>query len=171
MTIFKETVFAIISSLSDPKISSPTSVSGHESGLEVVEVAPDLTPPVRLEGSACVYALIISGGSGSDVVYVGETESILQRLRQHRYNQELTTRIAERSDEVEFQLTATNNANVACLQSGLGKESKFWSLISPVSNKSIARLVESRLIARLKKEGYVVQMGRDQHHLLFSRSI
>ena len=42
-------------------------------------------PPASLEGSACVYILIIHGETArdGDRVYVGETESIRQRLVEH----------------------------------------------------------------------------------------
>ena len=56
-------------------------ISGTRNGM-VVE--PGYEPPVSLEGRACVYVLVLHGqGSASDRVYVGETESIRQRLKQH----------------------------------------------------------------------------------------
>jgi hypothetical protein len=56
-------------------------ISGTRTGA-VVEAG--FQPPAALEGRACVYVLLLHGnGSAGDKVYVGETESIRQRLGQH----------------------------------------------------------------------------------------
>ena len=48
-------------------------------------VLPDADPPSILEGSSVVYVLHIDFGGGIPALfYVGETESIRQRLAQHR---------------------------------------------------------------------------------------
>jgi len=41
-------------------------------------------PPAKLEGNSCVYVLHLEKGNEPDIFYVGETESIHQRLSQHR---------------------------------------------------------------------------------------
>ena len=41
-------------------------------------------PPVSYEGRCCVYILLLKHLDGPDTLYVGETESIQQRLKQHR---------------------------------------------------------------------------------------
>ena len=56
-------------------------ISGTRTGA-VVEAG--FKPPTALEGRACVYVLLLHGnGPAGDKVYVGETESIRQRLEQH----------------------------------------------------------------------------------------
>ena len=48
-------------------------------------VHPNADPPTVLEGSSVVYVLHIDFGNGVPALfYVGETESIRQRLAQHR---------------------------------------------------------------------------------------
>ena len=41
-------------------------------------------PPASLEGHSCVYILHLRQGGSPETFYVGETESIRQRLQQHR---------------------------------------------------------------------------------------
>lgn len=43
-------------------------------------------PPPSYEGKSCVYLLVLQRSSQPDSVYVGETESIRQRLQDHRYD-------------------------------------------------------------------------------------
>lgn len=56
-------------------------VSGAE---KVVLVERGYEPPVSLEGKACVYVLHLVSPGRPDELYIGETESIRQRLQQHR---------------------------------------------------------------------------------------
>jgi hypothetical protein len=58
-------------------------------------------PPLHLEGKSCVYVLLIH--QHSDIFYVGQTNSIAQRLRQH----ELTYKPWE-IDSVVFAAPNTN---------------------------------------------------------------
>jgi hypothetical protein len=53
---------------------------------QVTRVEADCDPPVSLEGSSMVYVLHIQRENTPSTFYVGETESIRQRLKEHRYN-------------------------------------------------------------------------------------
>ena len=95
-------------------------------------------PPASLEGRACVYVLILHGDNNGDRVYVGETESIRQRLHQHRSG----------SFGKDY--------------------SRITALIASSPNKSSARGTETLLISTLKAEGYHVDGGgSDGSHRLF----
>jgi len=50
-------------------------------GRTVVRVEPGGMPPPALAAKSCIYALVVDAGAG---VYVGETDSIGERLRKHR---------------------------------------------------------------------------------------
>lgn len=50
----------------------------------IIFVDHDWDPPASLEGSSCVYVLHLEKGNEPDLLYVGETESIRQRLFEHR---------------------------------------------------------------------------------------
>merc|ERR1711871_562037 len=80
-------------------------------------------PPASLEGRACVYVLILHDDSNGDRVYVGETESIRQRLHQHRSG--------------PFGRDYP----------------RITALIASSPNKSSARGTETLLISTLKAEG------------------
>ena len=54
----------------------------EDSPLTVVRSGYD--PPVSFEGRCCVYVLVLQRDFFPDSLYVGETESIQQRLKQHR---------------------------------------------------------------------------------------
>ena len=54
----------------------------EDSSLMVVRSGYD--PPVSFEGRCCVYVLVLQRDFFPDSLYVGETESIQQRLKQHR---------------------------------------------------------------------------------------
>ena len=53
--------------------------------LVTTTVRPGYNPPSSYEGRCCVYVLVLQRASMPDSVYVGETESIRQRLAQHRW--------------------------------------------------------------------------------------
>ena len=57
-------------------------LSGTRDGALLLE--SDFEPPAAYEGSAVVYLLLCTKGSEPPFLYVGETESILERLRTHR---------------------------------------------------------------------------------------
>lgn len=61
---------------------------GHLEGqvleLRATVVEPEQQPPPTYEGSSCVYLLIVRREDQPDTIYIGETESISQRLQQHR---------------------------------------------------------------------------------------
>lgn len=61
---------------------------GHLEGqvleLRATVVEPEQQPPPAYEGSSCVYLLIVRREDQPDTIYIGETESISQRLQQHR---------------------------------------------------------------------------------------
>lgn len=61
---------------------------GHLGGqvleLRATVVEPEQQPPPAYEGSSCVYLLIVRREGQPDTIYIGETESISQRLQQHR---------------------------------------------------------------------------------------
>ena len=61
---------------------------GHLEGqvleLRATVVDPEQQPPPTYEGSSCVYLLIVGRQDQPDTIYIGETESISQRLQQHR---------------------------------------------------------------------------------------
>lgn len=61
---------------------------GHLEGqvleLRATVVEPEQRPPPTYEGSSCVYLLIVRREDQPDTIYIGETESISQRLQQHR---------------------------------------------------------------------------------------
>src|SRR5690606_4697904 len=56
-------------------------VSGTD---KVILVEKGYDPPVSLEGKSCVYVLHLVSRGRPDELYIGETESIRQRLQQHR---------------------------------------------------------------------------------------
>lgn len=56
--------------------------SAGNTGKKSVHIPPLYMPPPSLEGSSCVYILQL-GGSGTRY-YVGETDSLMRRLSQHR---------------------------------------------------------------------------------------
>jgi hypothetical protein len=62
--------------------------NGHLEGqvleLRATVVEPEQQPPPAYEGSSCVYLLIVRREEQPDTIYIGETESISQRLQQHR---------------------------------------------------------------------------------------
>jgi hypothetical protein len=47
-------------------------------------VLPGESPPVMFEGSSCLYVLILQRVTQPDTVYVGETDRMAERLREHR---------------------------------------------------------------------------------------
>ncbi|CAB9512045.1 protein MutS [Seminavis robusta] len=53
------------------------------SGQAPVSIRPGWNPPAALEGHSCVYVLQLANG-GRPSYYVGETDSVQQRLKQHR---------------------------------------------------------------------------------------
>lgn len=53
---------------------------------QIIFVESQEIPPPSLEGQACVYVLILP----SQTLYVGETESIRQRLEQHRISRKIS---------------------------------------------------------------------------------
>lgn len=64
-------------------------------------------PPITLEGQSCVYILLMSSFTSKtlpDQIYIGETESISQRLIQHRRRMKdhhvraLTIKVSNKSD-------------------------------------------------------------------------
>ena len=72
-----------------------------------------------------------------DLLYVGETESIQQRLSQHRQSR---------------------------------KNMLINAIIINLPNKSKARLIESKLIKILQKQGYVIEQDSDANHILFGNN-
>jgi hypothetical protein len=138
---------------------------------DVVYIHDKFEPPAVLEGSSVVYILRISkmhkqalpdlvgkqadnsgsrstttfGTGAADTWYVGETESIAQRLRQHRHR---------------YQLNGGN--------AGAGGGSVVVSAVAVnVPNKSAARRIESTVISRMKSEGFVIERDADESHALF----
>lgn len=53
-------------------------------GTPLMTVRSGYDSPVSYEGNSCVYVLILQRDFFPDSLYVGETESIQQRLKQHR---------------------------------------------------------------------------------------
>ena len=60
-------------------------LSGQVLTLRATVVEADQQSPPTYEGSSCVYLLILKRENQPDTIYIGETESISQRLQQHRY--------------------------------------------------------------------------------------
>jgi hypothetical protein len=50
----------------------------------IATVLPGESPPVIFEGSSCLYILILQRATQPDTVYVGETDRMAERLREHR---------------------------------------------------------------------------------------
>ena len=73
----------------------------------------------------------------SDVLYVGETGSVRQRLQQHRNNYN------------------NNNCYISTIT------------IIKVNNKSQSRSMESFLIKELKIKGFNIEHDSDESHVLF----
>ena len=59
-------------------------LSGQVLTLRATVVEADQLSPPTYEGSSCVYLLILRRENQPDTIYIGETESISQRLQQHR---------------------------------------------------------------------------------------
>lgn len=112
----------------------------------------DWQPPIALEGHSCVYILHISNflsfreeqkitSDKVDLFYVGETESINQRMNQHRKKWK------------------------GCI---------VRAILTPVENKSRARMIETSLIIGLKAQGYKLandELRGDGAHILFGEQI
>ncbi len=107
-------------------------------------------PPLEQERGSCVYCLLLDRGARAGrALYVGETESLSQRLQQHR------------------ALARTGGT------SGTGGEvvRERGALLAAVSfraqNKSDAREIETSLIVWLKRRGYFVRNDTDGRHQRF----
>jgi hypothetical protein len=72
--------------------------------------------------------------------YVGETEGITRRLRQHR-----------------SRFLRENGIRIGCI-------------VIRVENKSVAREIETKIISKLRREGYLLQSVSDGKHVLFGSS-
>ena len=59
-------------------------LSGQVLTLCAATVEAGQQPPPSFEGSSCVYLLILRRENQPDTLYIGETESVSQRLQQHR---------------------------------------------------------------------------------------
>jgi predicted GIY-YIG superfamily endonuclease len=111
----------------------------------VVMIATHHTPPASLEGQSCLYVLHIhktlTEGCQSRL-YVGETESVRQRLDRHRSHFERDGWLVE------------------CLVVPVA-----------AGGKSSARKMETRLIRKLKQMGFHLDSCGDEKHSLFGSSV
>lgn len=96
-------------------------------GSRSIQIPPHYMPPPSLEGSSCVYILQVGNGKGKSSgikYYVGETDSLSQRLSQHRSRK------------------------------GEGWSSLSAIAIRIDGGKSLARNVESLVIQRMARMGF-----------------
>ena len=110
-----------------------------------VDVGSEMLPPPSLEGRSCVYILKIPAKNG-DVAYskyyVGETESINQRLKQHR------------SKRVKGYQYSKVQATVVGIDGG----------------KSKARMTETKVMKELERMGFDLISKGDMDNKRFSVS-
>ena len=112
----------------------------EENIIEPVIIEHGWKSPAALEGYSCVYILHVHMQT-NEFIYVGETESLSQRLKQHRQSW--------RAKHIKIRVAAFQ------VQEG----------------KSRAREIETSLIRCLKKHGYQLSnsdTGGDSTHVLFS---
>ena len=91
--------------------------------------------PVALENAACVYILHIQGPIVGEILYVGETENLSNRLKQHR--------LTWRGKKATVRMAA-------------------YPIRSEEGGKSKAKQLETLFINSFKKRGYAlanVKMG------------
>mmetsp|Transcript_27552 Transcript_27552/g.39111 ORF Transcript_27552/g.39111 Transcript_27552/m.39111 type:complete len:282 (-) Transcript_27552:120-965(-) len=121
---------------------------------DVVVVEPGYNPPVSFEGHNCVYVLHVSNtdNDAPDVLYVGETAGIMQRLKRHRQKLNRNT--------VEYSGSPNRKT-----------PSKLSAAVVKVANKSQARLIETALIRRFKSLGFLLLGDADQAHQLFGSGV
>ena len=166
-------------------------------------------PPLVFERSSCVYVLLLRhtdarlnsysdsdyvvAHSKPDMLYVGETESIRQRLAQHRNSYPGRTHRSGSSTSPTSpsinnisngHSTARNMDAIATAESavsavasdtagkteGASRDREYFVAefaVYSAENKSAARLLEARCITALKKAGYSVVGGSDAQHVLF----
>ena len=115
-------------------------------------VPHDWMPPPAFETSACVYVLQLVPRAGSRPAssttegvsyYVGETESIRQRLLQHRQT---------------------------FLGGSAPQYDKLHCAVLQVRNKSAARAAEATAINAMRAMGFPLRSDRDSGHVHFSSS-
>jgi hypothetical protein len=70
------------------KIDVIRKVLEDTTGQEAIFVPSEWAPPAAFEGTSCLYVLIINEGK---TFYVGETDSISKRLKQHRRDKKKAT--------------------------------------------------------------------------------
>jgi len=119
--------------------SSPSSVSSIPPSFPSFHrVLPSFDPSPSLEGSACLYILFLPSSPSSSLppsFYVGETESVRQRLAQHR------TRFEGGREG--------------------GREGGLEALAVPLSHKGEARVLEGLMINALIERGFPLWSDKD----------
>ena len=65
--------------IGDDQVKEISRIIETTSGQSATHIPPNWTPPPSLEGNSVVYIIIVG-----DRFYIGETDSIAQRMRQHR---------------------------------------------------------------------------------------
>ncbi len=154
-------------------------------GDSVFIVDPLFDPPVGCEGSSCVYVLHVTyGPTLPDTLYVGETESIRQRLAQHRraYGVAGAAGVgvgvgagvgaagAAGSSTTTRTPTTTNTATLATRTASVTSLTpSIRAAVVTVPNKGIARQLETMLINELKRLGYDLDQSADGAHTLFNK--
>jgi predicted GIY-YIG superfamily endonuclease len=119
-----------------PLLVGLLSPGSNSEALVVIDV--DRTPPASQEGQSCLYVLHIHKINCQSRLYVGETESIRQRLDRHRSH------------------SGRDGWKVECLV-----------LPVTVGGKSSARKLETSLIKKLKQMGFHLDSSGDEKHSLF----
>lgn len=88
---FEDSVLAYTSEnnpLSSDRVDIVKKLIEETTNGEAVFVHSEWSPPPSFEGTSCLYVLIMDEGK---LFYVGETDSISKRLKQHRRNQKKAT--------------------------------------------------------------------------------
>eukprot|EP00600_Ochromonadales_sp_CCMP1393_P005358 CAMPEP_0174973808 /NCGR_PEP_ID=MMETSP0004_2-20121128/11451_1 /TAXON_ID=420556 /ORGANISM="Ochromonas sp., Strain CCMP1393" /LENGTH=300 /DNA_ID=CAMNT_0016224305 /DNA_START=156 /DNA_END=1055 /DNA_ORIENTATION=- len=156
--VYKCTTPMGIDAADDDDDSSKSIADKSRGGNELMDnfhIVPfDYVPPVAFEGSSCVYILQVFNPHHKenfpDFLYVGETESVLQRFEQHRRRYAMTSAAVVPVVDLDSNSKSSSSSSSSPAAAAATTGYRFNAAIIRVDSKSHARRLETNLILELK---------------------